>query len=118
MSSESILREVRELPAAIRATLRETRPSAVRAASAMRERSPRRVYVIGNGTSFYSALAASHAARTLASPEDPSVLAMMAGDYRYFTSALGAGDTVVGVTAAGELRDVLAAFEQLEGRCL
>ena len=28
MSSESILREVRELPAAIRATLAETRPSA------------------------------------------------------------------------------------------
>jgi len=118
MSSESILREVRELPAAIRATLKETRPSAVGAASAIRERSPRRVYVIGNGTSFYSALAASYTARALASPEDPSVLAMMAGDFRYFTPALGAGDTVVGVTASGEFRDVLAAFEQLEGRCL
>ena len=30
MSSESILREVRELPAAIRATLAETRPSAAK----------------------------------------------------------------------------------------
>jgi fructoselysine-6-P-deglycase FrlB-like protein len=66
MSSESILREVRELPAAIRATLAETRPSAARAASAIRERSPRRIYVIGNGTSFYSALAASYTARALA----------------------------------------------------
>ncbi len=118
MASESILREVRELPAAIRATLRETRPSAVEAATAIRERSPRRVYVIGNGTSFYSALASSYAARALASPEDPSVLAMMAGDFRYFTPALGTGDAVVGITASGEFRDVLAAFKQLEGRCL
>ncbi len=118
MSSESILRELRELPAAIRATLAETRPSAARAASAIWERSPRRVYVIGNGTSFYSALAASYTARALAGPEDPSVLAMMAGDFRYFTPALGAGDAVVGVTASGEFRDVLATFERLEGRCL
>jgi glutamine---fructose-6-phosphate transaminase (isomerizing) len=118
MSSESILREIRELPAAIRATLRETRPSALGAASAIRERSPRRVYVIGNGTSFYAALSASYAARALASPEDPSVLAMMSGDFRYFTPALGTGDAVVGVTASGEFRDVLATFEQLEGRCL
>jgi glucosamine--fructose-6-phosphate aminotransferase (isomerizing) len=118
MSSESILRELRELPTAIRATLAETRPSAARAASVIRERSPRRVYVIGNGTSFYSALAASYTTRALAVPEDPSVLAMMAGDFRYFTPALGAGDAVVGVTASGEFRDVLATFERLEGRCL
>ena len=42
----------------------------------------------------------------------------MAGDFRYFTPALGAGDAVVGVTASGEFRDVLATFERLEGRCL
>jgi glucosamine--fructose-6-phosphate aminotransferase (isomerizing) len=118
MSSEGILREVRELPAAIRATLKETRPSAVEAASATRERSPRRVYVIGNGTSFYAALAASYTARALAGPGDPSVLAMMSGDFRYFTPALGTDDAVVGVTASGEFRDVLATFEQLEGKCL
>jgi glutamine---fructose-6-phosphate transaminase (isomerizing) len=118
MSSASIRREIRELPAAIRATLRAMRPSAVGAASAIRERSPRRVYVIGNGTSFYAALAVSYTARALARPEDPSVLAMMSGDFRYFTPALGTGDAVVGVTASGEFRDVLAAFQQLEGRCL
>ena len=113
MSSELILREIRELPAAIRATLREMRPAALGAASAIRERSPRRVYVIGNGTSFYAALAAMRRA-PLAGPEDPSVIAMMSGDFRYFTPALGSGDVVVGVTASGEFRDVLAAFEQLE----
>src|SRR5918911_3272837 len=118
MSSESILRELRELPAAIRATLTETRPSAAGAASAIRERSPRRVYVIGNGTSFYSALAASYTARALAGPEDPSVLAMMAGDFRYFIPHLGPGDAVVGITASGKFRDVLAVFERLEGKCL
>ncbi len=118
MSNELVPQEIRELPAAMRATLKETRPSAVGAASAIRERAPRRVYIIGNGTSFYSALAASYTARALAGPEDPSVLAMMAGDFRYFIPPLGPGDAVVGITASGEFRDVLAVFERLEGKCL
>jgi len=118
VSNESIPQEVRELPAAIRATLKETHPSAIGAASTIRERSPRRIYIIGNGTSFYSALAASYTARALADPEDLSVLAMMAGDFRYFVPPVGAGDVVVGITASGEFRDVLAVFERLEGKCL
>jgi hypothetical protein len=58
----------------MRATLKETYSSTIGAASAIRERSPRRVFVIDNGTSSYSALAASYAACTLASLEEPSVL--------------------------------------------
>jgi fructoselysine-6-P-deglycase FrlB-like protein len=59
----------------MRAKVKETYSSAIGAASAIRERSPRRVYVIGSGTSSYSALAASYAACALASPEELSVLA-------------------------------------------
>jgi glucosamine--fructose-6-phosphate aminotransferase (isomerizing) len=54
----------------------------------------------------------------LAQPGDPQVLAWPAGDFRYFTPALSEGDVVVGITASGEFRDVLAVFERLEGKCL
>jgi fructoselysine-6-P-deglycase FrlB-like protein len=59
----------------MRAKVKETYSSAIEVASAIRERSPRRVYVIGSGTSSYSALAASYAAFALASPDELSVLA-------------------------------------------
>ncbi|HVO42519.1 MAG TPA: SIS domain-containing protein, partial [Aggregatilineales bacterium] len=42
----------------------------------------------------------------------------LAGDFRYFTPALNAQDVVVGISASGEFRDVLAVFERLKGQCL
>jgi glucosamine--fructose-6-phosphate aminotransferase (isomerizing) len=118
MSVETIPLEISETPAAIRATLQETHPASRRAAEAMQARQPRRIYIIGNGTSLYSSMAASYTARLLANAEDPLVIAFPAGDFRYFTPALSAQDVVVGVSASGEFRDVLSIFERLEGKCL
>jgi glucosamine--fructose-6-phosphate aminotransferase (isomerizing) len=77
-----------------------------------------RIYLIGNGTSLYSSQAAAYTARMLAQPGDPLVLAWPAGDFRFYTPALSERDVVVGITASGEFRDVLAVFERLEGKCL
>src|SRR5574341_685718 len=108
-----IPQEIRATPAAIRATLEHTRPAAHAAAAAIRDRAPRRVFITGNGTSFYSSLAASYTGRALAGPDDPFVLAAMSGDLRYYTPALDAHDMIVGVWASGEFRDVIALFERL-----
>src|SRR5512147_2957967 len=118
MTEELIPQEIQDTPAAIRATVVETRPAAAQAAEAIRSRSPRRIYLVGNGTSLYSSLAAAYTARMLAQPGDPLVLAWPAGDFRYYTPALSEQDIVVGITASGEFRDVLAIFERLAGKCL
>jgi glucosamine--fructose-6-phosphate aminotransferase (isomerizing) len=113
-----ISEEIRATPDAIRATIDETRPTARVAAGAIKARAPRRVFITGNGTSYYSSLAASYTARALAGPSDPFVLAMLSGDLRYYTPSLTEQDVIVGVSASGEFRDVIALFERLHGKAL
>ena len=119
MTSEEIIpKEIDQTPDAIRATLKDTRPSALKAAEAIRKRSPRRIFIIGNGTSLYTSMAATYTARQLAGPNDPMVLACPAGDFRYFTPAIQPNDVIIGMSASGEFRDVLSVFERLHGQCL
>jgi glutamine---fructose-6-phosphate transaminase (isomerizing) len=118
MPTELIPLEIDETPGAIRVTLTESRPSARKAAEAIRELAPRRIFVIGNGTSLYTSLAATYTARQLAGPADPLVLAFPAGDFRYFTPAIRPDDVIIGMSASGEFRDVLSVFERLHGKCL
>ena len=95
MTTELIPLEIDATPGAIRATLAEARPAARKAAEAIRGRLPRRIFVIGNGTSLYTSMAATYTARQLAGPEDPLVLAFPAGDFRYFTPAVRPDDVIV-----------------------
>jgi len=118
VTTELIPLEIDETPDAIRATLKDTRPSAKKAAEAIRKLAARRIFVIGNGTSLYTSMAATYTARRLAGPEDPLVLAYPAGDFRFFMPAIQPNDVVIGMSASGEFRDVLAVFEQLRGKCL
>jgi glucosamine--fructose-6-phosphate aminotransferase (isomerizing) len=118
MPTELIPLEIDQTPSAIRVTLTESRPSARKAAEAIRKLAPRRIFVIGNGTSLYTSLAATYTARQLAGPDDPLVLAFPAGDFRYFTPAIRPDDVIIGMSASGEFRDVLSVFERLHGKCL
>ncbi len=108
--------EIRAEGAAIRATVAEALPSARAAADALRAARTRRIHVIGNGTSLHSALAAAALHRRLADAGDPTVVALPAGEFRHYLPALGAGDAVIGISASGEFRDVLAVVEALRGR--
>jgi len=118
MSDEFIPTEIHDSPQAIRSTIEITGPKVKEAADQMRRRGARRVFIIGNGTSLYSSLAAGYTARELARPGDPPVLPMMAGDFRQYTPSLDEGDVIVGMSASGEFRDVLEVFERLRGRNL
>ncbi len=118
MTTEIIPQEIEETPNAIRATLKDTRPSAAKVAEAIRRSSPLRIFIIGNGTSLYTSMAATYTARQLAGPSDPLVLAFPAGDFRYFTPAIQPNDIIIGMSASGEFRDVLSVFERLRGQCL
>src|SRR5512142_2058212 len=116
MEEELIPGEIRESPDAILVTVQEAQPEAAEAAAVMRQRQLRRIFLIGNGTSLYSSMAAAYTGRALAGPGDATVIAWPAGDYRSFMPALDSGDAVVGLSASGEFRDVLAVFQQLRGR--
>jgi len=74
------------------------------------------VFVIGNGTSYHSALAAAGLYARGAGPDDPVAIAMTAGAFRTYPPALGRGDAVVGISASGEFADVVATVEALRGR--
>ena len=85
----------------------------------MRARKPRRIFLVGNGTSLYSSMAAAYTGRVLAnSADDPFVLAVQAGDFHHYRPSLDERDVIVGVSASGEFRDVVALFEELQGKCL
>jgi glutamine---fructose-6-phosphate transaminase (isomerizing) len=118
MTTEIIPLEIDETPNAIRATLKDTRRSAQKAAEAIRKLSPRRIFIIGNGTSLYTSMTATYTARQLAGPKDPLVLAFPAGDFRYFMPAVQPNDVIIGMSASGEFRDVVSIFERLRGQCM
>src|SRR5271157_3419803 len=101
---------------AIRATLAESLPAARAAAEALRAAGARRIYVTGNGTSYHSALAAATLYRRMAAAEDPTVIALGAGELRNYMPAMDKRDAVVGISASGEFRDVVAIFDELRGR--
>ena len=76
--------EILEGPAAIRATV-DAAEGGVRAiAGQLRARGVRRIWVIGNGTSYHSSLHAAGLARRLAGPDDPIAIPVTAGDFRTF----------------------------------
>src|SRR5512143_632093 len=108
--------EIVEEPAAIRATLADSRDDVLGAVAALRSRGVDRLHVIGNGTSYHSSLAAAALYRRFAEPGDPTVVALAAGEFRHYLPALGPTDAVIGISASGEFRDVVAVVEALKGR--
>jgi glucosamine--fructose-6-phosphate aminotransferase (isomerizing) len=113
MISGIIPTEIEAGPQAIRDTLHVARTAARESARSLRERDVRRVWVLGNGTSYHSSLAAARLYRRHARPGDPVVVPVTAGEFRHRRPTLDAHDAVVGVSASGEFRDVLAIFEEL-----
>jgi glucosamine--fructose-6-phosphate aminotransferase (isomerizing) len=110
--------EIRSEAEAIRATLAESLPGARTAAAALRASGTSRIHIIGNGTSYHSSLAAATWYRRHAIADDPIVVALTAGEFRHYPPVLGPGDAVIGISASGEFRDVLAVVDGLRGRVM
>src|SRR3954464_993522 len=104
--------EIREGPAAIRATIESAGVEARDIARRWRTGGIRRVHVIGNGTSFHSCVAAAALYRRQAGPGDPVVVPLTAADFVTYPPALGAGDAIAGISSSGEFKDVIAAAER------
>jgi glucosamine--fructose-6-phosphate aminotransferase (isomerizing) len=111
-----IPREITEGPEAIRQTVADARPIAREIAARLRRDRIRRVHVIGNGTSYHSSLAAATLYGRHAAATDPVVVPMTAGAFRTYPPALDEGDAIVGISASGEFRDVVAVAEAWRDR--
>lgn len=108
--------EIREGPAAIRATVAAARPGATAIAGRWRAAGVRRVHVIGNGTSYHSSLASAALYRRHAGPDDPIVVPLTSAEFLTYPAVLGPGDAIVGISSSGEFKDVLAVAEAVRGR--
>lgn len=116
MSATIIPHEIEEGPEAIRQTVAGARPFARDIAARLRRDRIRRVHVIGNGTSYHSSLAAATLYGRHARPADPVVIPMTAGAFLTYPPVLGEGDAIVGISASGEFRDVVAVAEAWRDR--
>jgi glucosamine--fructose-6-phosphate aminotransferase (isomerizing) len=116
MTAAIIPDEIAQGPAAIRETVAEARPAASDIAARLRREGIRRIHVIGNGTSYHSSLAAAALYGRHAGADDPVVIPMTAGAFLTYPPALGDGDAIVGISASGEFRDVVAVAEAWRDR--
>ena len=91
MIAGTVPTEIREGPAAIRATVDAVGGPAREVAARWRQAGVRRIHVIGNGTSFHSSLASAALYRRHAGPDDPVVVPVTAADFVTYPPALGAG---------------------------
>jgi glucosamine--fructose-6-phosphate aminotransferase (isomerizing) len=117
MTNRSLIAaEIAEEPGAIRATVRDSRAAARAAADALRGRGLRRLFVLGNGTSYHSSLAVELVHRRHARPDEPTLVAMTAGEFRHYPPELDEHDALLGISASGEFRDVVGIAETYRGR--
>ena len=116
MISGTVPSEIREGPAAIRATVDAVGGPAREVAGRWRADGVRRIHVIGNGTSFHSSLASTALYRHHAGPDDPVVVPVTAADFVTYPPVLDTGDAIVGISSSGEFKDVLVAAERHRGR--
>jgi glucosamine--fructose-6-phosphate aminotransferase (isomerizing) len=116
MTSDIIPGEIAGGPEAIRRTVAEARPAARDIAARLRRSGIRRIHVIGNGTSYHSSLTAATLYGRLAAADDPIVVPMTAGAFLTYPPALGDRDAIVGISASGEFRDVVAVAERWRDR--
>lgn len=108
--------EIAQGPDAIRRTVIEARPMSKDIAARLHRNGVRRIHVIGNGTSYHSSLAAATLYARHADAGDPIVIPMTAGAFLTYPPALGDGDAIVGISASGEFRDVVAVAEKWRDR--
>jgi glutamine---fructose-6-phosphate transaminase (isomerizing) len=116
MTSAIIPREIAEGPEAIRQTVSGARPAARDIGGRLRRNGIRRIHVIGNGTSYHSSLASTTLYGRHATAADPIVVPMTAGAFRTYAPTLGERDAIVGISASGEFRDVVAVAETWRDR--
>ena len=117
MSESLFLQEVLSTPEALADTIAAADDRATDIANALLRQGPRRIVVVGSGSSYFAGGIAAYLFRALATAADPFVWAEAAGDFDLYPPRLDPGDVVVAVSASGEGADVINLLAKLSGRC-
>ncbi|MCL1594661.1 MAG: SIS domain-containing protein [Actinomycetia bacterium] len=107
-----IMKEIEDTPDAIAATTAGSRDEADEAASALKRSGSDRVFVVGNGSSYYVAMAGAYVSRDLTRGTSPLVIPMTAGEFAASEKTLRPSDAIIAVSASGEYRGVVDAFDR------
>jgi glucosamine--fructose-6-phosphate aminotransferase (isomerizing) len=116
MADSLFLREILESGQALTSTLDGLRQEVDHVAAALLRGEPRRVVALGSGASYYVAAIGAYLYNGLARPVDLTCSATSTADFAAYPSPLGPGDALVGISASGEVSELLDLFASLRGQ--
>lgn len=115
MAETLFFQDVLETPQALQDTLLRAADPASALANQLLARGARRFAVLGGGTSYYAGAASLYLHNALVAPEGTITTMMMTGEYHLYPLPLAPHDVLVGVSASGEITDLLDVCEQARG---
>jgi glucosamine--fructose-6-phosphate aminotransferase (isomerizing) len=116
MADTLFMQDIMNTPQSLRDTLAGIGDSGDALAAQFLAAGGRRLVALGSGTSYYAAAASVYLHNALVAPAGTLALATPTGDFSLYPLPLSAADAIVGVSASGELIDLLDLFERLRGR--
>ena len=116
MGDGLFLTDILATPAALRDTMDALGDRPREVAAALLRGGVRRFVALGNGSSWYASAASIYLHDALARPESTLAWAAPTGDYALYRAPLGPADALVGVSASGEIVDLLDLFAAERGR--
>jgi glucosamine--fructose-6-phosphate aminotransferase (isomerizing) len=116
MADTLFMQDIMNTPQALRDTLTGIGDHADALAAQFLAAGGQRLVALGSGTSYYAAAASVYLHNTLVSPGGTLVVAAPTGDFSLYPFPLAAADGIVGISASGELIDLLDLFDRLRGQ--
>ncbi len=116
VSDTLFLQDTLNTARALAETLAQVAGQVDEAAAALVAGGARRLVALGNGSSLCAAVASVYLHNALAAPGSTLAWAVPTGDYALYPAPLSGADALVGVSASGEVVDLLDLFEPLRGR--
>ncbi|NLT42503.1 MAG: SIS domain-containing protein [Anaerolineae bacterium] len=116
MADTLFLQDVLDTASSLETTFANVGDQPYQIASALLAKGARRFVALGSGSSLYAAKASIYLHNSLARPENGLALAAPTGDYALYPLPLSHRDALIGVSASGEIVDLLDLFRAAGGR--
>jgi len=116
MADTLFLQDILNTPRSLADTLAQVDSQVDQLAAALLERGARRFLALGNGSSLHAATAAVCLYNGLATPGGAAAWALSTSEHNLYPLPLAPADVLIGLSASGEVVDMLELFERLRGR--
>jgi len=116
MTDTLFLQGILNTPRSLADTLAQVDGQVDQLAAELLARGARRFLALGNGSSLHAATAAVCLHNGLAVPGGAAAWALSTSEYSLYPLPLAPADVLIGLSASGEVVDMLELFERLRGR--